>query len=408
MKKILVYSALALLCGAAILRFLQYDSGYVLIVAGERAIEMRLGFAVFIFLLLGVAWVFGLKGFKLLWGSVQSMVSHRVKRRQNRLDSAALEGLHLLIQQDHASAQKQFLRAAKLSKGDSWHQLAAAYCALADGYLDQTLLHIEKLESTGEADALTLVLLKADVAIAQNQFEASLVFLNNAKSLAPKSTAVLLRLMRVYQSMGDWHALETLLPELEKSKVLSSTELVSLKEDVAYKRLGVFGVELDNTEPTKRSDVRPAIDACWQSLPKPVKQSPHFVERYCHLLVLLGAETEVEALIRTVLKDGWHSKLVALYGALQHVDAKRQLNQLEHWRETHADDSELERALGRVCLRSELWGKAKGHFLRSLELSPLAETYVELARLLAQLGEKDKSLEAYKEGLLHIAERGEA
>ncbi len=408
MKKILVYSALALLCGTAILRFLQHDSGYVLIVAGERAIEMRLGFAVFIFLLLGVAWVFGLKGFKLLWGSVQSMVSHRVKRRQNRLDSAALEGLHLLIQQDHASAQKHFLRAAKLSKGDSWHHLAAAYCALADGYLDQTLLHIEKLESVGGADALTLVLLKADVAIAQSQFEASLVFLNNAKSLAPKSTAVLLRLMRVYRSMGDWHALETLLPELEKAKVLPAAELASLKEEVAYKRLGVFGLELDNTEPAKRSDIRPAIDAYWQSLPKSVKQSSQFVERYCHLLVLLGAETEAEALIRTVQKEGWHPKLVALYGALQRVDAKRQLNQLEHWRESHSNDSELELALGRVCLRLELWGKAKGHFLRSLELSPLPETYVELARLLAQLGEKDKSLEAYREGLLHLAKRTEA
>ena len=56
--------------------------------------------------------------------------------------------------------------------------------------------------------------------------------------------------------------------------------------------------------------------------------------------------------------------------------------------------------LGRLSLRNDLWGQARDYFETSHRLQPNAETCAELARLLFSLGEREKSAQYYREGLL--------
>ena len=63
--------------------------------------------------------------------------------------------------------------------------------------------------------------------------EQSLALLLAIKKEQADSPYVLMLLKDIYISLKDWEQLSTLLPELEKHKVLSSDDLLMLKEKLA-------------------------------------------------------------------------------------------------------------------------------------------------------------------------------
>lgn len=403
MKKFILLTAAAILAGGLLLHLLQRDPGYVLIVAWGKTIEMRLGFALVLLLMAGVLWVFVLRNFKSLLAWLKNAAAKGSQRRERKLNNTAEQGLYLLLQEDAQAGQKRFLQSAKLAKQDAWHYLAAARCALTAGDLHGAEQALVDAETRPNVDALTMDLLRADLAFARAQWQQSLLYLNKAKTLAPHSGAVLKRLLAVYEQLGDWHALATLMPEIERAKIYLTEEWLAIQERIAYTRLGVYGQQLEALPVAERASLAQEIEHYWRHLPKTIVSSPRFIERYVQLLILLQREPQADALIRQTLKNQWYSPLVSLFGALQQVDARQQLQLAEHWEEKHAEDPALQLTLGRLCLRNQLWGQARDHFKKSLGLQPTPEAYAELARLLAHLGETETSLETYKQGLLQYA-----
>jgi HemY protein len=67
--------------------------------------------------------------------------------------------------------------------------------------------------------------------------------------------------------------------------------------------------------------------------------------------------------------------------------------------ETHPHDPGLLLALGRLCLRAKLWGKARGYLEASISTDGPTPAYRELGHLLEQLGEHETALEVYRRGL---------
>jgi HemY protein len=87
------------------------------------------------------------------------------------------------------------------------------------------------------------------------------------------------------------------------------------------------------------------------------------------------------------------------------ADPGKQLQTAESWLKNHTDDAGLLLTLGRLCLQSSLWGKARDYLESSLRLQRNPEACAELARLLAQLGETDRSNQLFQEGLGLLDER---
>ena len=52
-----------------------------------------------------------------------------------------------------------------------------------------------------------------------------------------------------------------------------------------------------------------------------------------------------------------------------------------------------------LCLRNELWGKARSYFETVIAIRPTPDAYRDYGRLLNQLGENEAAADAYKEGL---------
>ena len=98
-------------------------------------------------------------------------------------------------------------------------------------------------------------------------------------------------------------------------------------------------------------------------------------------------ERKRAAAIEHALTAHWNSELIELYGSLPLGDNMRRLNLAEEWLEKHKEDPGLQLTLGRLCLRNELWGKAKEYLQASIGRQPTAAAHGELNRLLENLGE---------------------
>ena len=107
----------------------------------------------------------------------------------------------------------------------------------------------------------------------------------------------------------------------------------------------------------------------------------------------------VEKELAGILKRQWSGPLVTLFGTVQGKNATKQLAQAESWLGIHADDPDLLLTTARLCLRNELWGKARSYIETVISIRPTPEAYQEYGRLLNRLGEEDAAADAYRTGL---------
>ena len=105
-------------------------------------------------------------------------------------------------------------------------------------------------------------------------------------------------------------------------------------------------------------------------------------------------------MLRTQLQKNWDADLVRLYGTVKGEDAHKQLIVAERWLQERPNDADLLLTLGRLSLMNELWGKAREYFTASIRITPDAESYGELGRLLAHLGESQQSYDSFHQGLM--------
>jgi HemY protein len=90
---------------------------------------------------------------------------------------------------------------------------------------------------------------------------------------------------------------------------------------------------------------------------------------------------------------------VAAYGELRTGNVSRQLRQAETWLKDRPEDPVLLCTAARLCMASELWGKARSYLESSLALAPDPGAYALYGQLLNQLGEESAASDAFRQGL---------
>jgi HemY protein len=148
-----------------------------------------------------------------------------------------------------------------------------------------------------------------------------------------------------------------------------------------------------------------SLNRAWQQLTSSQRQEPPLVLAYAEQLRQLGAQVEAEEVLRNALKRKYDSHLARLYGLVRGSDPTRQLQAAEGWLKDHPADPSLLLTLGRLCLQASLWGKARDYLESSLRTQRNPEACAELARLLARLGDTERSNQLFQEGLGLLDER---
>ena len=92
-------------------------------------------------------------------------------------------------------------------------------------------------------------------------------------------------------------------------------------------------------------------------------------------------------LIEDAMKSAYSPLLVRRYAALDDSATRERIERAEHWLEKYGPDPALLLALGRLCMRESLWGKAKEFLQRHLAGGESAAAHVALAELAEATGQ---------------------
>ncbi|RMI02547.1 heme biosynthesis HemY N-terminal domain-containing protein [Stutzerimonas nitrititolerans] len=371
------------------------SAGYVLITYDQFRYESS--FWVFLALLacvwllaMAVHWLLGLLQAS---GALVNPWSRR--HRERRLAKASHDGLRELAEGQWSPALAHLRTAAEHDRQPLVHYLGAARAANELGEYEQSDELLRQARERAPEARLAVGLTQAQLQIARGQYvEArdSLVALHDEY---PRHSYVLSMLQQLYVQLEDWPALCRLLPELRKQRALPParlSELELLAWTAALEQVG-------RVQGAVEGDPTSALSQRWQTVPNALRSEPLIVRAYADGLSRLGAEAKAEEVLLAALKRDFDERLVERYGRVRGREPSRQLSHAEAWLKAHPENAELLLALGRLSLRNELWGKARDYLEASLRMEHRPETCAELARLLAQLGESERSNRLFLEGL---------
>ncbi|MGI9205907.1 MAG: heme biosynthesis protein HemY [Woeseiaceae bacterium] len=370
--------------GAALL--LQ-DSGYVIISFRGYIVEMNVWVMLLSIILLYLGVRIVLKLFRAPRQLGEAAGRYRAGRAGQRLTRGVIE----VAEGNFAKGERLLARAATVSEAPLLNYLQAARAAHLlgqDGRRDTWLKQAyENLPGAANAVLLT----QAELQLDQEQYESALATLRKIEENSPNHGHALMLLGRLYYRLQDWEHLGELLPKLRKHGRLDTGTLGKWSVRVFQERLRSA---VDGT----------AVNEVWKLIPKEQKKNADLIETYIENLIRTDAHALAEKEIAATLKRNWIPALVRLYGVVEDKDSAKQLKKAEAWLGDHSDDPDLLLATAQLCLRDELWGKARSYLETVIAIRPTPDAYQEYGRLLNQLGEGEAAADAYEAGLGLVAQ----
>ncbi|MDP2108375.1 MAG: hypothetical protein Q8J67_04930, partial [Rhodocyclaceae bacterium] len=109
-----------------------------------------------------------------------------------------------------------------------------------------------------------------------------------------------------------------------------------------------------------------------------------------------GACAESARLIEDYLDDQWESALLEDYADCVGGDVLGRIAHGEKWLHEQPNDAALLLALGRLCARQQLWGKAQSYLEAALAVASTCTAHIELARLFDHLERADDANQHYR------------
>ena len=380
---------LFILIGAGVGVVLSRDTGYVLLAFGNYTVEMSLALLILLLLVLFVALYFGIRLLIRTLHLPADVREWQQKRGSRLAQQAMTRGLLEMSEGNWRTAERRLVRFADRSETPLLNYLAAARAAQLQGAHDRRDGYIRLAHETMPSADVAVSLTQAELQLADQQLEQALATLKHLRSVAPKHNYVLRLLRRLYEQLGDWEHLRELLPELRRRKVENEAELQRL-ETRTYRAL--------LEQAFLANDAR-RLGIAWAEVPRALRQDPQLLGDYTGYLQETGEDKQAEKLLRETLRKHWDTGLVETYGLLETAEPGKQLSHMEKLLLDHPDDPTLLLTLGRLSLRAQLWGKARGYLEACIGRNGPPQAYRELGQLMERMQEPNKAIEIYRRGL---------
>ncbi|MCB1802596.1 MAG: heme biosynthesis protein HemY [Gammaproteobacteria bacterium] len=380
---------LFVLAGAGIGVVLSRDTGYVLMSFGSYTVEMSLALLLLLIGLLFAALYFGIRLVVRTLHLPQDVRDWKQRRGSRLAQQAMTRGLLEMSEGNWRSAEKRLVRFADRSETPLLNYLAAARAAQLQGAHDRRDGYIRLAHETMPSADVAVSLTQAELQLADHQLEQALATLKHLRSVAPKHNYVLRLLRRLYEQLGDWEHLRELLPELRRRKVDDEADLQRLEIRTHRALLEQAFLARDEHR----------LGIAWADVPRNLRQHPQILGDYAGYLQEAGQDHVAEQLLRDALRKQWDVGLVETYGLLDGAEPGKQLSHMERFLADHPDDPTLLLTLGRLSLRAQLWGKARGYLEACIGRNGPPQAYRELGQLLERMHESDKAIDVYRKGL---------
>ncbi len=385
--KFSIIVVIATLVFAFAAHFLLQDPGYVAINFRGYFVEMSVPVLLSIAIILVVA----------VWAVRKLIIAPRLigeaagRYRAGRAGHKLMRGMIEVAEGNFSRGEKLLARAASTSDAPLFNYLQAARAAHLQGNDQRRDEWLKLAYEHTPAAANAVLLTQAELQIDREQYEQALATLRRIEENSRDHSYALGLLGTLYYRLEDWDNLGELLPRLKAQGRITSDTI----------RKWTVRVHREHLERAADAD---AVQASWKNVPRNLRSDIDLLEAYFSALIRNGKHEQAEKEIAAALKKEWRAPLVRLFGLVEGPDASKQLKRAEGWLADHPEDPDLLLTAARLCLRNELWGKARSYLETVISLRPTPEAYQEYGRLLNRLGEGDAAADAFREGLGLVAE----
>lgn len=311
-----------------------------------------------------------------------------------------------------------FRAAARRRQRVAEKRLAAGVNALLEGRFDEAE---RRLAKAGRYRPLQgpARLLEADAAHRHGDVTRALERLGDASGFAPEAALVLrARILREEGRAAE--AVDLLQAEADRGRLAPAGwhELILARLD-AGDGLGALAA-LGELRKASRLDpevmarleknvLQAALASCtdaaalaevWRHLPRAQRQNSALVATYVRQAADSGAALAAIDEVRTTLRKHWDGELAAFYLEFEAEPVEARLRQADKWLQEHGEDVRLLAAVGGLCARQGLDGKARQYLQRALELEPgNAAAWTALGDVARDQGDAEAAAHCYRNAL---------
>jgi len=366
---------------------LNKDPGYILIEMNHWTIETTVWIAIFALILLFFIMHICIQ----LWHKISrtpgAFNEWNSKRLAQKAQAITRKGLIEYSEGYWLKAKNHLIQALPNTDTPLLNYLTAARAAqkMGDSQLRDNYLR-EAQQSMPEAK-IAVELTQAQLQLANHQWEQALATLRHLQDMAPRHPYVLKLLMQLYQEVRDWPQLITLLPDLKKYHVIDQQQFEALEHN-AYLQAIIDMAKQNQPE---------ALTTLFNSMPRKLTSDPDIVSEYIRFLFKKEDYATAKDLLRRCLRKEFNPQLIELYASLPCDE--NQLLFAETLLKKNPHSAALYLCLGQLCIKQQLWGKAKNYLEKSIEITPSPLAYVKLGSLFEKLGDTTLACKNYKKGL---------
>lgn len=373
--------AFLLLAATAVLAALLFriNEGYALFVAPPYRVELTLNTFLILLVLLVLVVHAVLRIVSRLARLPRAVREHRrrqqLERARSRFDAAVVA----LIEGRGGKARQYAGEALEIPQSSAVAALVGARAALDTRDYDAALALLARPDAQVTSLAVPRLMLESEIALERGQPSEALARLGDLRREAGLHTAALRLELRALTAAGRHGEVPALVDQLVKRKVYEPEQAQALRARAHADAIAALAH--DNT----------GLRAYWGRLTDADRAQPMVAEAAARAFLGQHADREAAEIIVRALERTWEPRLVQWYAECRTPDPTRQLETAERWLVEHSQDAALLYALGRLCERQELWGKAQTYLEASLALDNHWRTHVALGELFATLGRTDEA-----------------
>ncbi|HEX6136277.1 MAG TPA: heme biosynthesis HemY N-terminal domain-containing protein [Casimicrobiaceae bacterium] len=355
------------------------STGYVLFVAPPYRVELSQNAFIIIVVLAFAALYALIRATARLAGLPQEVREGRRRRQFERFRSKQDAAVVALLEGRHGKARQFAQEALAIPQSSPVAALVGARAALETRDWGAATAMLERPDTHATNLAVPRLMLEAELALERGQPADALARLAELRREAGLHTAAQRLELRALTAAGRPAEIPALVDQLVKRRVYDAEQGELLRASAHAEALATFAHD-------------PAgLRAYWARVPESDRLQPKVAHAAARSFLQLGGDREAADIVARSLERSWDPGLLLIYAQCRAPDPTRQLETAERWLVMHNQDATLLYALGRLCERQQLWGKAQTYLEASLALDNHWRAHVALGEMLAQLGRTDEA-----------------
>jgi HemY protein len=377
-KSLIAFIVIAAFAVTLALAF-RLNAGYVLFVSPPYRVELSQNAFVILAILAFIA-LYALIRAAVRLAQLPAEVREGRRRRQfERFRSKQDAAVVALLEGRHGKARQFAQEALAIPQSTPVAALVGARAALETRDLDGVAAMLERPDTQTTNLAVPRLMLEAELALERGQPAEALARLAELRREAGLHTAAQRLELRALNAANRPAEIPPLVDQLVKRKVYDAKQGALLRASAHAEAIALLAHDAAG------------LRAYWARVAEGDRLQPKVARAAARSFLAQGADRDAADILARSLERNWESSLLLTYAECRAPDATRQLEIAERWLPTHNQDATLLYALGRLCERQQLWGKAQTYLEASLALDNHWRAHVALGELLARLGREEEA-----------------